>query len=135
MEGRKIKASCMYLHANPILPNTQCATWTPEGVGWRLTDPQVQLLPHVHGVAHSLIRLGQVFTGRPDGSGRDLRETGSQHRQTGLHWGRVTKGKVKSLCRPSIKGSFFLNHLERNVNHPETLGGTQFSDEVKLTAR
>ena len=49
------------------------------------TDPQVQLLPHIHSIAHSLVGLRQVFTCRPDGAGGDLGETGSQHLQAGLH--------------------------------------------------
>lgn len=38
----------------------------------RLTNPEVQLLPDIHSVAHPLVGLGQVGTGRPDGSGGDL---------------------------------------------------------------
>lgn len=83
----KVKASCTYLHPSLILGSitkTQTAARpAEERVG--LTDPQVQLLPHIHGIAHSLVGLGQVFTGHGDGSGGDLREAGPPHLQAGLH--------------------------------------------------
>lgn len=72
-----------------------------------LTDPQVQLLSHIHGVAHSLVGLREVFTCRPDGAGGDLRETGSQHLQAGLHC--ETKG---AQGRAGYKGSLLPNHPE-----------------------
>lgn len=66
-----------------------------------LTDAQVQLLPHVHGIAHSLVRLREVLTGRLDGPGGDLGETGSQHRQVGLHCGKRGGGsKGRWLTTP-----------------------------------
>lgn len=72
-----------------------------------LTNPQVQLLPHIHGIAHSLVGLRQVFTCRPDGAGSDLGETGSQHLQAGLHCARE-----EARGRAGHTGSLLPNHPE-----------------------
>lgn len=118
MMSCKVKASCTYLHTNLILGSISqnpTAAWPAKELVRPLTNPQVQLLPHVHSIAHSLVGLGQVFTGHRDGSGGDLRETGPQHLQTGLHCRTemVTKVRTKSHHPLIIKGSLFLGHLER----------------------
>lgn len=79
----KIRNSCTYLH----MPNTQWPCGPSKEFMQLLTNPEVQFLPHVHSITHSLIRLGQIFAGHSHGSGGDLRKTCSQHLNSGLYCG------------------------------------------------